>query len=140
MSIRTPVAVALLLLAGCLVYADEETGPPAPTFHGPPTPSSALAKTNVAAPLAIYTLGEAFDFASTQAFRRSGVSEANPLFFGGKPSVMIPMKLGLIAGMTLLDLRAQRSHHVKRDRILYAAGRFALTAWNERQARKAPKR
>lgn len=106
------------------------------TFYGPPTPESALApRPSRWKALAIYGGGELADLGSTAAMRRAGWREGNPVLALPLPAVAV-LKAALVPALVHFDLKRQRtSSHAKRERILYVAGRVALTAWNVHRAR-----
>jgi len=85
-------------------------------------------KSSTLRPLALYTTGEALDLASTLYFKSHGVREANPLL--QRNEVMVPAKVALVGVLTYMDKKRQSHHRTKTDRIIYIAGRVALTVWN----------
>lgn len=131
-------AIAIALFSGGRHLAAEECGPPPPTRLSPTSATALAPEPRIGPPVALYTLGETMDAVSTLHFRSRGVREANPLLFGGRPAVLVPAKVAMIAALTYFDLRGQRSSsHTTRRRVLYMAGRVLLTGWNIHQAHRS---
>lgn len=96
------------------------------------------AKSSVAGPLALYSIGAFADAYSTEmALRNPGVREANPLL--QSRNTRFGIKAAEIATLTLIDHAIARKHKgtAKAMRIVVFASRIALAAHNLSNANKA---